>query len=338
MAGFKFTDLLNDKSRLQTEPNPVDFREIWLNPYDVKETTENFYRIEQIEELADSILVAGQQQPTMLARVNGEYLICNGHRRNRANIYNIERGKLSPNAKVRYLYKDMTPAMFSFSLLVGNAFNRRLTDWEEVQQAERLKATLIRLRDEDGVEIPGKLRDCIAELMDTTPTQIARINKITTSAEPEVKEQLKAGNISLNEAYEAARLDPETQQAVSTGDPRGIGDRIREARERKEAEKEISSEPDQEPDAWDGMPAPEEPDPGAELEEPQAEKKQKTAQKPSETVSKMDTKEPENTFSMRVYNVLHELWNYRDFISTAALDRMEEILGQCKAAEEKNRM
>lgn len=331
MAGFKFTDLLNDKSKLQKEINPVDFREIWLSPYEVKETTENFYKMEQIEELADSILIAGQQQPTMLARVNGEYLICNGHRRNRANIYNIERGKLSQNAKVRYLYKDMSPAMFSFSLLVGNAFNRRLTDWEEVQQAERLKATLIRLRDEDGVDIPGRLRDRIAELMDTTPTQIARINKISSSAEPEIKEQLKQGNISINEAYEAARLDPETQQAVSSGDPRGIGERIRQAKEKKE--NEVLTEPSSESESWDGMPMPQPEDLEEKAEVPEP-KKPPSQKKPPEPVSKMDT-EPENTYSMRIYTALHELWNYRDFISSADLDAMEKILNTCKSREQK---
>ena len=41
-----------------------------------------------------------------------------GHRRNLANIMNIERGHEEYN-KVRYLYKDMSAAMFELSLLLS---------------------------------------------------------------------------------------------------------------------------------------------------------------------------------------------------------------------------
>ena len=79
---------------------------------------------------ADSFLAVGQQQPTVLGRVNGEFRIVSGHRRNLANIMNIERGHEEYN-KVRYLYKDMSAAMFELSLLIGNAYNRELTAWEK---------------------------------------------------------------------------------------------------------------------------------------------------------------------------------------------------------------
>ena len=73
-------------------------------------------------------MTVGQQQPTVLGRVNGEFKIVSGHRRNLANILNIERGH-EEFKKVRYLYKDMTGAMFELSLLIGNAYNRELTAW-----------------------------------------------------------------------------------------------------------------------------------------------------------------------------------------------------------------
>ena len=60
---------------------------------------------------------------------------------------------------MRYLYRDMTPAMLELSLLMGNALNRELTPWEKTQQAQRLKEALIKARDEDGLEIRGN-RNC----------------------------------------------------------------------------------------------------------------------------------------------------------------------------------
>ena len=59
---------------------------------------------------------------------------------------------------MRYLYKDITPAGLELSLLVGNAFNRELTPYEKTELAVRLKKALIRARDEDGLEIQGRLR------------------------------------------------------------------------------------------------------------------------------------------------------------------------------------
>ena len=114
---FGFADIMNAKSRAAGIGNISEYTEIWLSPYDVKPSESNFYSQENIEELADSFLTVGQQQPTVLGRVNGEFKIVSGHRRNLANIMNIERGH-EEYKKVRYLYKDMTGAMFELSLLI----------------------------------------------------------------------------------------------------------------------------------------------------------------------------------------------------------------------------
>lgn len=211
---FGFTDIMNAKSKAAGIGNISEYTEIWLSPYDVKPSESNFYLQENIEELADSFLAVGQQQPTVLGRVNGEFRIVSGHRRNLANIMNIERGH-EEFKKVRYLYKDMTGAMFELSLLIGNAYNRELSAWEKTQQAQRLKEALIRAKEEDGLEITGKLRDIVAELMNESPTNIARMDSINNNATPEIKEEFAKGNIGVTTAYEAAKLPPEEQKAIA---------------------------------------------------------------------------------------------------------------------------
>lgn len=191
---------------MNTEPDKQDFEEIMLSPYEVEATESNFYSQEHIEELADSIRMVGQQQPTVLGRVDGVYKIISGHRRNLANIHNIETGAFPRDFQAKYLYKDMTSAMLELSLIVGNAFNRKLTPYEETEQAARLKAALIRARDEDGLEITGKLRDVVADILQTSATKVARMDKINSSLVPEAREQYKAGNIGPSAAYETAKL------------------------------------------------------------------------------------------------------------------------------------
>lgn len=142
---FSFMDILNAQSKHGTENTVTEYTEIYLNPYDVEETESNFYSQEKIEELADSILAIGQQQPTVLGRINGKYKIISGHRRNKANRLLIDRG-YEQFKSVRYLYKDVTPAILELSLIVGNAFNRELTAYEKTEQAARLKKALIRAK------------------------------------------------------------------------------------------------------------------------------------------------------------------------------------------------
>jgi len=227
MGKFGFNDILNAKSRAAGAGTVSEYTEIWLSPYEVKPSESNFYSQENIEELADSFLAVGQQQPTVLGRVNGEFRIVSGHRRNLANIMNIERGHEEYN-KVRYLYKDMSAAMFELSLLIGNAYNRELTAWEKTQQAQKLKEALLRAKKEDGLEITGKLRDIIADLLNESSTNVARMDAINNNATPEVKEALKNGNIGITAAYEAAKLPEEEQREIAAAAAAGESVRAKE--------------------------------------------------------------------------------------------------------------
>lgn len=237
MERWSFTELLSEES------DKEDYEEIYLSPYDVVPSESNFYSQENIEELADSILAVGQQQPTVLGRVGGEYRIISGHRRNLANIHNIECGAVPRDYQARYLYKDMSPAILELSLIVGNAFNRKLSPYEETEQAARLKSALIRARDEDGLEIKGKLRDVVADILQTSKTKVARMDKINSSLVPEAKEQFKEGNIGKSAAYEISKLPEEEQKEIAAASAnekvahKEIAERVKERKEIKAAEK-----------------------------------------------------------------------------------------------------
>ena len=229
---FSFMDIMNAQSKADAGEIRVDqYTEIYLNPYDVVPSSTNFYSQENIQELADTFLAVGQQQPTVLARINGEYRIISGHRRNLANQMLIEQGH-EEYKKVRYLYRDMTEATFELSLLVGNAFNRELTPYEKTEQAARLKQALIRARDEDGLEIQGRLRDIVADLLNESPTNVARMESINNNLTPEAKEQFKAGNMGITAAYETSKLPEEEQNAIAEQAAAGEGVRAKEIAEK----------------------------------------------------------------------------------------------------------
>ena len=205
MAKFGINDILNAKTKAAGQQAQTEgYKEIYLSPYEVKAAQENTHqRLENIEELADSFLHVGQEQPTVLARVNGEYRIIDGHRRNAANILNLERGH-KEYEKVLYRFMDMSEAMYELHLLAGNGYTQELTAYEKTRLVERTKAALIRAKEEDGLEIQGKMRDLVAAMINESSTNVARMDAINNNATPEIKEQLKEGNLGITAAYEAA--------------------------------------------------------------------------------------------------------------------------------------
>lgn len=239
MAGkaFNFMDLLNAQTKAEGVEEAKDYEEIYLSPYEVKDAQENTHqKLEGIEELADNFLTVGQEQPTVLARVNGEFRIIDGHRRNAANIFNLERG-YKEYEKIKYRYKDMSEAMYELRLLAGNGYTQELTAYEKVRLVERTKAALIRAKEEDGLEIQGKMRDLIAAMVQESGTNVARMESINNNATQAVKEQLKEGNLGLTAAYEAAKLEPEEQDDIAERVAAGENVRAKDIAEKVAAKK-----------------------------------------------------------------------------------------------------
>lgn len=226
MAKFGINDILSAKTKAAAQQAQTEgYKEIYLSPYEVKAAPENTHqKLENIEELADSFLHVGQEQPTVLARVNGEYRIIDGHRRNAANILNLKRGH-KEYEKVLYRFMDMSEAMYELRLLAGNGYTQELTAYEKTRLVERTKAALIRAKEEDGLEIQGKMRDLVAAMLNESSTNVARMDAINNNATPEIKEQLKEGNIGITAAYEAAKLSADDQKTIAAA--AGAGEDVR---------------------------------------------------------------------------------------------------------------
>ena len=174
---------------------------------------ENFYPIEEIEELADNMLMCGHIEPVVVGRVDGKDRIVSGHRRYYAIGMNIERGH-SEFCKVNCMIRKMSHPMYLFTLASANAFTRKLDDATLIRQAAVLRNSIEELVESGEIEVHGKMRDYLADTLGISSTKMAQVDKINSSLVPEGKEALESGKINFSKAYETSRLPEETQRMV----------------------------------------------------------------------------------------------------------------------------
>ena len=219
MAGFDITKILNKQTTAQTE-NAVteDFEEIKLDYGKIVITGKNKYSMNDIEDLAAGIEMAGGLlDPLILGRVNGEYKLAGGHRRYAAVDLLVKDGK-KEYREVPCKYKDMTETEFRLYMLIGNTFNRHYTDYDKMIEAEEWKEVLTQAK-EEGSFLPEKgvrVRDYIAKIMKTSAAVVGDWNRINNNGTDALKEQFEAGTIGVTAAAAASSLSEEEQKHVCT--------------------------------------------------------------------------------------------------------------------------
>ncbi|MBU3875673.1 ParB N-terminal domain-containing protein [Faecalicatena sp. AGMB00832] len=235
---FNIMDILNSKTA--GSANVEQFEEIKLNYKDIIVTKHNKYSMDEIEELAAGIQMAGElQQPLVLGRVNGEYWLVSGHRRIEATDLLVREGE-EQFAMVNCRYKDMTEVEFRIQLLIGNTFNRKMTDYDRMTQAAEWKEVLQQAKKE-GTFKPEKgtrTREYVAQILGVSSATVGELERINNNATDSVKEQLKEGNLNMTSAAEASRLPEEDQNAIAEAAAAGEDVKSEQIREMAEGKKE----------------------------------------------------------------------------------------------------
>lgn len=168
----------------------------------------NFYNVEDVTELAESIELIGLKQPLVVLEVDdSHYRLIAGHRRYKAL---TELGRESAPCVVQ---RNLTETQEQLALILTNSTARELTYYEKYQQAQRLKELFIKRR-EEGAELPGRIRDMVAEAMQESASNIARMEAIDKHLVGEWKRALKKGHINASTAYELSKLDKEAQKKL----------------------------------------------------------------------------------------------------------------------------
>lgn len=223
--GFNILDVVNAATRAEAGENK-DYREINLDYRDIIVTAHNKYSMDELQEIATGIEMDGLQQPLVLGRVNGEYWLVSGHRRLGGIKILVAEGK-EEFETVPCRYKDMTEIEFRIALLIGNTFNRKMSDYDLMTQAADWKEVLTQARKEGllVLEAGERVRDYVAAVMGESVPKIRTLNTIDQNATPEVKEQFQKGNMGITAAMEASRADEGTQKEIAKAseDKGGMG-------------------------------------------------------------------------------------------------------------------
>ncbi len=186
----------------------LDTREIEMIPVRLIDANENnFFTVEDVQDLKESIEVNGILQPLNVVKNGSRYRIIAGHRRFKA------ASELDLEEVPAIVLPEMSEAMEQLALIQTNTTARELSYPEKMEAARQLKKILLQLK-EEGVELPGKLRDIMAEQLEISRTELARMNVIEKNLIPEGKQLLKEGKMSASAAYAMARTTPECQKEL----------------------------------------------------------------------------------------------------------------------------
>lgn len=199
----------------------------------------NFYDTSNFEDLADSIELNGLLEPLCVFRRGqgtGSYVIFSGHRRFKALRMLYEKSGFKKWTEVPcIIYPDPHDANREMVMLIhANSTGRVLSNWEKAQQARRLKEALVAMR-EGGAELPGRIRDLVAEEMQMSASKLARLEAIGNNlTEVRFAKAWREGRLNESVAYELSKLPKERQKEAwdaylncGYGDPAGMS--IKEA-------------------------------------------------------------------------------------------------------------
>ena len=212
MGKFSLNTILNAQSKTteQTGGN-MEIRQIPIEK--LKSSEANQYGIRDIEELAASIETMGLMHNLLVkeADADGMYEIISGDRRYHACYLLLMGG----NQKFATLPCKVEPLgenknLAELKLLYANASTRVLTDWEKTWQATRIKELLAGLK-ADGYEFQGRMRDHVAEILQVSPAQVGRMEKISRDLSPKFTEELKQEKIGITTAYDLSKQTEEEQ-------------------------------------------------------------------------------------------------------------------------------
>lgn len=178
----------------------------------------NFYSVEDIEPLAQKILLVGLMENLEVVRDpcdRGEYRIVAGERRWRALKMLVEKGYTEFEKATCQIQTPASEDEETLRLIIANDY-RSKTVADILEEEDRLKKTLQRMKEKGltimGIDLnSGRLRDVIADFLKMPPTKVAQIESINKHLIPEFSKELKEGRLTFSAAYMISGMSEEAQ-------------------------------------------------------------------------------------------------------------------------------
>lgn len=217
---FNLTELLNQRSKevapqgqqgaAETEKDTTTTTaSATADIYDLIPSKDNFYSVEDVQDLKQSIELLGILQPLLVAdEEDGKRRIIAGHRRRLAIMQLVDEGK----ERFRYVPIMVKPTknaiLDRLALIMTNRF-REKTDWEKMTESIETEKLVQELKEQ--MDIPGRTRDLLAEIIDASPATLGRYKAIYNNLTAELMAEFKAGKIGVSVIYEISQLEKEWQ-------------------------------------------------------------------------------------------------------------------------------
>lgn len=233
MAGaakkFNLTELLNQRSKEAGEQQKTEQQQAAAGAevvtseegvsstadiYDLIPSKGNFYSVEDVQDLKQSIELLGVLQPLLVTdeEEDGKRRIIAGHRRRLAVMQLVDEGK-ERFRRVPILIKPKKNAIIDrLALIMANRF-REKTDWERMTEALETEKLVLELK--DSMNIPGRTRDLLAEIIEMSPAQLGRYKAIYNNIIPELMAEFKANRIVVSVIYEVSGLPEDYQKQAA---------------------------------------------------------------------------------------------------------------------------
>lgn len=174
---------------------------------------ENFYSLDGLDELAGSIELVGLQQPLRVRDgEHGHVIIVSGHRRRAACMMIRDGGSDMFKAGVPCIREKAAelPEMQELKLIFGNAQTRVMSAPEMSRQAVKTRDLLARLRDQ-GYAFPGRTRELVASVLQTSDSRVGRLTAIREKLVPELLKYFDSDRLGETVAYRLSQEDRPTQ-------------------------------------------------------------------------------------------------------------------------------
>lgn len=218
---FNLTELLNQRSKEAAPQGQQGAAEAEKDTaattasttadiYDLIPSKDNFYSVEDVQDLKQSIELLGILQPFLVTdEEDGKRRIIAGHRRRLAIMQLVDEGK----ERFRYVPIMVKPTknaiLDRLALIMTNRF-REKTDWEKMTESIETEKLVQELKEQ--MDIPGRTRDLLAEIIETSPAQLGRYKAIYNNLTAELMAEFKAGKIGVSVIYEISQFEKEWQK------------------------------------------------------------------------------------------------------------------------------
>ena len=211
--GFAITDMLMQPSLSSAPAKEQPIRRI--SYYDLVPSEDNFYSMQELEELQTAIELAGHILSNLIVTPlpDGKYKILSGHRRHAAVGRLLAAGKdeyeFLPCA-VEELTDEDRDVREQVLLITANS-QREKTAWDKLEEVRQMRDIARRTKQERG--IAGRVRDLVAQSLHISSSRIAKYDSILNNLIPSLMEEIKANRLSISTAYDLSALPADRQQA-----------------------------------------------------------------------------------------------------------------------------